>query len=408
MERMSKKQILETKIKAIFNLVVAGFIVSYVYTVCLLKSDTVGFWAFIPVLVVAGAIDGLKTITAFAKSNSKYDFSTRKRARIFYYLTLVVSLLASFAYTNNQSNARSNITYTKSLEYQEYVKIKERLTNSIATKQKQIDSLSDKFLTKKLNLGKEIDNINQQLLELKAPKEIQFKSENGFIGSCQLIVNLFKLKFTPESLKLLIFLAITFIFEFGLGELANFYNKFIEDYNENYGEYHPDKENIKLADTDFKQDKISADTFENNKKIEQQIQQYLTKFLSVDTSSPETQRQLDFVMSAEKDTDKTQAEKDTRNTEVSADENKRKIGFQLQEQSNKFTNEQLESYKEIMFRESNKNNTNISLGVRAICDLVKEEKNIDIPKSLGFKIKNHLEVDGIVESKDQKTYILNN
>jgi len=408
MERMSKKQILEKKIKTIFYGVCAGFLVSYIYTVCLIKSDTVGFWAFIPVLVVSGVIDGLKTVTAFAKSNTKYDSTTRTRSSVFYYLTLGVSLLASFAYTNNQSNARSNITYTKSLEYQEYTKTKERLNNSIATKQKQIDSLSDKFLTKKLNLGAEIDSINETLSNLKAPKEVQFKSVNGFIGSCKLLVDLFKFQFTPETLKLLIFLTITFIFEFGLGELARFYNKYIEEYNANYGDYHPDHDNIKLADTDFKKDKIIADTLENSEKIEQQIQQYLTKFLSVDTLKPNTQGHLDFVMSAEKDTGKKQAEEDTRNTEVSADEDKRKIGFQFDEKSNKFTNEQLEAYKEIMFRETEKNDTNISLGVRAICDLVKEEKNIDIPKSLGFKIKNHLEVGGIVESKDQKTYILNN
>ena len=393
-ERMNKKEILEKRISTLFIMVCAGFFISYIYTVLLLKSDTVGFWSLLPILVIAGVIDGLKTITAFAKTGKKYDKKTRSRAGAVYYITLIISLLASFAFTTNQSNSRSNVEYTQSLEYKEYLETKERIETQITRKNSTFKALEERekekgtnYISRKTLLLEDIDKLNEKIDLLVVPDNIQEKSTHGFLSSCKLIVDTFHLKISPENLKLLIFLTIVFVFEFGLGEFARYYNLGIKEYEENYGPYFPE---IKIKNAEIVENSVHASSGE--KAVLDLARNDLAQ-------KQEVEKIINF--NQEKAVNKAMLEQSKDDKQTS------QIGFKNYEKEvekepkkDKYNDEDLVNYYNFMVEDAKEKRSNISKGYKAIA------REIEIKESEAQKIKNALEMQGIIETNGNQTVIL--
>ena len=393
-ERMNKKEILEKRISTLFIMVCAGFFISYIYTVLLLKSDTVGFWSLLPILVIAGVIDGLKTITAFAKTGKKYDKKTRSRAGAVYYITLIISLLASFAFTTNQSNSRSNVEYTQSLEYKEYLETKERIETQITRKNSTFKALEERekekgtnYISRKTLLLEDIDKLNEKIDLLVVPDNIQEKSTHGFLASCKLIVDTFHLKISPENLKLLIFLTIVFVFEFGLGEFARYYNLGIKEYEENYGPYFPE---IKIKNAEIVENSVHASSGE--KAVLDLARNDLAQ-------KQEVEKIINF--NQEKAVNKAMLEQSKDDKQTS------QIGFKNYEKEvekepkkDKYNDEDLVNYYNFMVEDAKEKRSNISKGYKAIA------REIEIKESEAQKIKNALEMQGIIETNGNQTVIL--
>jgi len=393
-ERMNKKEILETRISTLFIIVCIGFFISYVYTVLLLKSDTVGFWSLLPILVIAGIIDGLKTITAFAKTGKKYDKKTKSRATIFYYTTLTISLLASFAFTTNQSNTRSNVEYTQSLEYKNYLENKERIETQITRNNDTFEALEEReeekgtnYISRKTQIMKDIDKLSEKLDLLVAPDNIQEKSTHGFLASCKLIIDTFHLNISPENLKLLIFLTIVFVFEFGLGEFARYYNLGIKEYEENYGPYFPE---IKIKNSEIEENRVHASSGE--KAVLDLARNDLAQ-------KQEEEKIINF--NQEKTLNKAMLEQSQDDNQAS------QMGFKYhaeemkkEQKKDKYNDEDLVDYYNFMVEDAKEKKSNISKGYKAIA------REIKIKESEAQKIKNALEMQGIIETNGNQTVIL--
>jgi len=382
-EKLNQKQILEYSIYGLLFVICSGFFISYAYTVSLLKSDTVSLWAFLPVLVIAFVIDGLKTISAFAKSHKKLNKLYRTRAGFFYYMTLCISLLASFAFTTNQSNSKSNIEYTQSLEYKEYLDKKERIELQIQRKEKAILGLENReqktgksYITRKTKFINEIDQLNKEIDLIGIPDNVAIKSTHGFISACKLIINVFNLKISPENLKMIIFLSIIFIFEFGLGELARYYNYILKIYSEKYGALFP--EGTKKTKTQA-ENTISASGEEkavlNLARVDIAQKQEKEKIINFNNENQVTRAVLEPLKESVKKEEKEQ-------------------------KNHSYNVESFVDYYNFMVSDAKEKGTNISKGYKAIA------KEINIKESEAQKIKNALELQGIIKSEGNQTVIL--
>jgi len=389
MERQSQKEIIEKNIKLFFNLSIASYLVSTLFTISLMKTNAKTFFSIILLSLMAILIDVCKGFCFHFANDISLDKKHRSSCKKIGAFLLIISVLASLSFMHNESNAVKNENYTKSLEYQNYLEKKEMLNKQKNLKENEIKNLEKlegrtkkSYITRKTNFLNEIDIINEKLMNLTPPKDIKTKNEKGFIATCEFILKYVKfINLDAEELNTLIFVYIGILSEL-VGVMFSFFRGiYMKKYKEKYGAYY----------IDFEEKNTNASNEE--KAMLDLARKELAQKQAVE-------KIIDFQQ--EKALNKAMLE------QIQKDEKKNEIGFKFHEKKEevekskkeKYSNENFVNYYNFMVADAEEKGTNISKGYKAIA------KEIEIKESEAQKIKNAMEMQGIIETRGNQTVIL--
>jgi len=393
MERQSQKQIIEQNIKLFFILAFASYITSTLFTIFLMQTNAKIFISLVLVSVMAILLDTCKGFCFHFASDFKLKMKTRIISGTVGVFLLAVSILASLSFMHNQSNAVKNESYVKSLEYQNYIEAKEMLNKQRKLKENEIINLENlekrtkkSYITRKTNFLNEIDIINEKLMSLTPPEQIKLKKEKGFTATCEFILKYFKMEnLTAEELDTLIFIYIGILFEIVGVMFTVFRGINMKRYEKNYGAYY----------VDIEEEKEEKNAYASNE--EKAMLELARKELA---QKQAVEKIIDF--QKEKALNKAMLEQSQK------DEQKNEIGFKYhekkeelkEEKKEKYTVKSFVNYYNFMVTDAKERGTNISRGYKAIA------KEIEIKESEAQKIKNAMEMQGIIETRGNQTVIV--
>jgi len=393
MERQSKKQIIEKNIKLFFILSLASYFASTLFTISLMKTNAKTFIPIVLVSTMAILLDACKGFCFHFASDHKVKESKRWAIGTVGVFLLIISILASLAFMHNQSNAVKNDSYTQSLEYSNYLEAKKMLEEQKELNKTAIKGLEKKeedsgltYITKKSSLLKEISIINEKLMNLIPPTEIKMKKEKGFTATCEFILKYFKIKnLTAEELDTLIFVYIGILFEIVGVMFTVFRGINMKEYEEKYGAYYVDIEEEKIEKSVHASngEKALLDLARNDLAQKQAVE----KIINFQQEKALNKAMLE------------QSQKDDKKNEIGFKYHEKKEELE-EEKKEKYSNENFVNYYNFMVADAEKKGTNISRGYKAIA------KEIEIKESEAQKIKNAMEMQGIIETRGNQTVIL--
>jgi len=355
------------------NIIRLGFFISLIYTCKLMLSNADTTMDRILILGTALVLEFGKCIFLVFAFVLKELKSSAKTVMVFIgSILFLISICASLSSLFNQANA----TYNKSiLNSDSYLRKKTELTDL----KEERSGLPHDWIKTKEKLRVKISELDNEL-----DNNYKLRPTTGYVAFFEIINGWITKKnagkpMTTERLTLMFFAIISIVFEallvflFYIDQVLN--PKKIEVST-------PSVSTETLNYTNPVKPVLAPANTEKNTELKQEELRPVSTDKNTEVLTPV----------AVSETPKTDQE-----------EPKRKIGFheyKEQEKKQAFTNEELKKYKEIMFKYAKENNTNVCLGVRSICE------QAGIEPSIGFKIKNHLDVIGVVKSEKQKTYII--
>jgi hypothetical protein len=418
----------------------AGFIISSIFTIMLMTSGSVGIVSWILMAIMA-------IIFEIAKFSSFYFAITEKRFAGYIRFTLgltgcvlvAISIMASSAYIQNEANKTKNIQVEKSTEYKsitdskalqqkEYDRITKELADLESFKVKQdidgknaINALPSNYTTKRMEMNKTLsanlsatqESINKKSAELtsvasglKVPVNvsgIKVNADSGYTAMFTVLADFYNANteggkespISPEEFEMMFFL-----FLGALLEIVSVLLMYVSDFYEQFG--FVGKEIIKNEDVNIKEptkeiqsEKVEVSKSDNIIPIKKEVVN--TPIKTIKKASANIDKKIGYnysnlIQPTNTNTDSVAPKVETKTIIIKEAGEKNEIG-------SIFTQEQLDAYKESMYKTAVDNQ---SKGFKVIA------KDADLTQKVASNIRDYLLAKGELscEGNGNPTYIV--